>query len=173
MKIGLTGMIGSGKSTAADYFKKHSFKVINADDIGKSVVNNSQSLRNKLAHEFGQDILTDKGNLRRKMLARKAFSSESLRQKLNSIVHPYLLKEIHVQYKYHCKMKHKIILDAALLLEWNLERLFDYVICIHATEKIRFKRMVNRGFTRTEIINIQKRQLSYAEYRETFRFCNY
>lgn len=159
-------MIGSGKSTAADYFKSFGFEIIDADLIGKQVVENNQTVLKRLANIFGSDILTPSGRLRRKVLGGKAFANEKSRLQLNQIVHPYLLKELYRQLKEHQKNQKNIVIDAALLLEWNLEKEMDLTLLIHASKEIRVKRALKRGFKIEDIQKIQMRQMTYTHYRK-------
>lgn len=166
MLIGITGLIGSGKSEVARIFKKHGACVISADQIGKEVVENNKSLLNKLASIFGRDILTPRGNLRRRKLGERAFSSKSNRDKLNTVVHPYLLKELARQSKQALKKYKIVVIDAALLIFWGWHDKVDLTILVHAGRDIRLSRFMAKGYGQDEFNMRTLSQLSYTAMRK-------
>lgn len=171
MIIGITGLIGSGKSTASKILKEHGWIVVDADVISRQVVKNNQNLLQRLSLTFGKDIIISKRNLSRKKLAERAFADKSSLSKLNKLTHPYILSEIKSQLQKYKKENKDIVLDAPLLVnKAKYKRLADIVIMIHASEDLRIKRMVRRGFTKEEITKRQERQLSYSIYRRRSDF---
>jgi dephospho-CoA kinase len=165
MLLGLTGQIGAGKSTAARILEEFGASVVDADLIGKQVVGQSPALLRKLVKRFGKEILTPTGRLNRKTLAKRAFASTESTRALNAIIHPYLLKELHCQVKYHLKQGRVVVIDAALLLDWGLDRQVDKTIVITAPLKLRIKRMALRGLSSEDISARQKAQPSLAIFR--------
>jgi len=165
MVLGITGLIGSGKSTAAQILKSLGAVVIDADKIGRQVVDQNPELLGKLVSRFGAGILSRSGKLNRKKLAAVAFESERARRKLDSAVHPYLLSELKSQLRTHRGKGELIVIDAALLLKWNLQRVMDLVLMIHASEKDRLARLKKRGISNRDARARQKQQLSYASQR--------
>jgi len=166
MLIGITGQIGAGKSTAAQILKSFGAAVIDADKIGHDVVNNNPSLLRKLVKAFGKSILTKSGNLNRKKLAVLAFESELSKDKLNRLVHPYLLRKLHRQIKNKSERFKIVVIDAALLLDWNLDKDMDLNLVIHTSRKRRLEFLKKRGITRRDALARESRQLKYAEYRK-------
>lgn len=166
MFIGVTGQIGSGKTTAAKILASFGAAVIDADRLGREVVDGSAPLRKKLAGQFGGEILTASGRLSRRKLARLAFANEAAKQRLNRLVHPYLLRELRRQMKELAKRHEVVVIDAALLLDWELDRRMDLVLVIQASMKARLKRLTERGMTRDDILARQKAQLPFSEYRK-------
>ena len=166
MLIGITGQIGSGKSTAANILKNMGMAVIDADKIGKKVVDQIPALLKKLVKAFGPKILTKAGNLRRKKLAELAFENEKSQKRLNAIVHPFLLKELFRQIKEYSQKTNHVVVDAALLLDWKLDKKMDITIVIHASQKDRLKRLCDRGISQADALSRQKAQLPYSEYRK-------
>ncbi|MEA1981643.1 MAG: dephospho-CoA kinase [candidate division Zixibacteria bacterium] len=166
MLIGITGQIGSGKSTAAKILKQMGMAVIDADKIGKRVVDKTPALLKKLVKQFSSVILTKSGNLRRKKLAELAFENEKSKKKLNALVHPYLLKELTSQIKQKSKKSEYVVVDAALLLDWRLDKKMDITIVIHASLKDRLKRLNDRGISQKDALSRQKAQLPFSEYRK-------
>jgi dephospho-CoA kinase len=165
MLIGLTGQIGAGKSTVAAILKAHGAIIIDADRIGKQVVDQSAPLRNQLARHFGKDILTPKGNLRRKKLAELAFATPDGKQALDNLVHPYLLRELRSHVKRAFRRGELVVIDAALLLNWDLDREVDETWVVTATQSNRFARLTARGISLSDARARQKAQLPLAMYR--------
>ncbi|MBK7143619.1 MAG: dephospho-CoA kinase [bacterium] len=165
MLIGLTGQIGSGKSTAARVFEELGAAIVDADMIGRDVVEMSPPVLKKLTKQFGNEILTPSGSLNRRMLARRAFASDESKVALNAIVHPYLLDELHRQVKAYLKQGKVVVIDAALLLDWDLDKQVDKTLVITASPTIRVKRMEERGLSHQEVLDRQKVQLPLTEYK--------
>jgi len=165
MYIGVTGQIGSGKTTAAKMLASFGAAVIDADRIGREVVDKSAPLRKKLARQFGQEILTAPGKLSRKKLAQLAFANDTAKKQLNRLVHPFLLKELKRQMKRLSRQHQVVVIDAALLLDWEFDSLMDLVIVIHASKEIRLRRLLERGISRKDALARQKAQLLLSEFR--------
>jgi len=163
--IGITGQIGAGKSTAAKVFSKMSAGVINADEIGRNVVERNPRLLTKLSQTFGKDVLTSRGNLRRKRVAQIAFSNKSNKKKLDRLVHPFLLKEVIRQIKLLSKKHNVIVIDAALLLEWHLDKITNKVLVIQSGSRKRLRRLKNRGIATADALARQQIQLTTSEFR--------
>ncbi|MDF1544910.1 MAG: dephospho-CoA kinase [bacterium] len=165
MIVGVTGLIGSGKSTATDFLREAGGIIIDADLIGRQVVESSSLLKRKLAAAFGKDVLTSKGNLRRSVVAERAFTSRKSQLLLNSIVHPYLLKELRKQLQAAQKKSRLVVIDAALLLDWKLDHEVDTVLLVHAPVETRIKRLVRRGLSRADAVARTGSQKPYRFYR--------
>ncbi|MFZ1684306.1 MAG: dephospho-CoA kinase [Candidatus Zixiibacteriota bacterium] len=166
MIIGLTGQIGAGKSTAAEILKTFGAFVINADDIGRTVVEKSLPLRRNLVKAFGPSILDRKGNLNRRKLATLAFATPEATARLNALVHPPLIKLLESQIKAATKKYPVVIVDAALLLQWPLYKKLNQIVLIAAPEKNRLKRMTDRGISLTDAKARQKVQPSANAMRQ-------
>jgi len=165
MVIGLTGQIGSGKSTAADILRSFGATVIDADEIGHQVVRESGPLRKKLAAAFGDDIFDAAGRLKRKLVAKRAFADRQACERLNNLVHPYLLRELHKQVA-RARKRGPVVIDAALLLHWGMDRDVDLVLVIHAGWEVRLKRARRRGFSESDVRARQRAQLPYREFQQ-------
>lgn len=166
MIIGLTGQIGSGKSEAAKILKSFGAVIVDADLIGRKVVEDSAQLRDRLVREFGSEILGQKGAIRRRKLAALAFVDSRSRNKLNRIVHPFLLKELRSLVKAGMRTHEVVVIDAALLLFWKMDAEVDLTLVIHSSREARIKRMKKRGITAQDTIAREKAQLPYAEFRK-------
>lgn len=160
MIIGITGSIGSGKTTAANLFKKHGFKVINADKIGHKLIKKNSAAYKKIIKEFGKEILDKSKNIDRRKLRGIVFNDYGKLEKLNSIMHPLILNEI----KNSIKKGHnqdKIIIDAPLLLETKAKDLVDKVVVVKCSKKNILRR--NKKCPRQEIEKILKLQMPIGE----------
>ncbi|MBN1212894.1 MAG: dephospho-CoA kinase [candidate division Zixibacteria bacterium] len=165
MLIGLTGQIGSGKTTAATIFKKLGAFVIDADLIGREVVEKTYPLLRSLVRTFGPEILDKNGRLKRKKLASIAFATKENRDKLNSLVHPYLLSTLRLRMRRALREKELVVVDAALLLDWGLDKEMDRVLVIHTSLEKRLARLAARGITRRDALARQKAQFPFSEFR--------
>lgn len=166
MLIGLTGQIGAGKSTAADILASFGAVIIDADRIGRDVVNNSPALLRRLVKAFGPEILTKNGNLSRASLARVAFADIAGTRTLDRLVHPHLLQSLRRKAAALQKQNHIVVIDAALLLNWKMDREVDCVIVIQTTKERRMKRLTKRGMSLSDAKARQRSQLPLSEYRK-------
>jgi dephospho-CoA kinase len=153
-KLGITGGIGAGKSTAVKYFSQKGAFVFDADVEGKNHLKNSISLQQRLIKTFGNEITSKKHKIDFHKLANIAFS-DSINQKiLNGIVWPeiYLImsKSMNKQLKKGCKL---FIVDAALMFESKFNSLFDHILLVTADKNIRIDRVLNRGNVSLDQIN--------------------
>jgi len=170
--IGITGGIGSGKTEVAKIFRKLGAKIISGDEIGKEVVEKNRSVLKKLVKTFGEGILNRNKKLNRRKLGKIAFSSIENRDKLNTIVHPYLLFNLKRQIREHRKKGPGIVIvDAALIIEWGLQKELDYLILVESSFQNRIKRLKEySGYSQKEAINRIKAQIKdrtrrkYADY---------
>ena len=136
--IGVTGLPGSGKSTVARIMSKQlRVKIIDADKIAGKILEKAE-IKKKLIKAFGKDI-TLHGKINRKILAKRAFASSANARKLNSITHPYILKEINRALTPKASV-HSIIIDAPLLIETGLHKKCDYVIAVKCSKGLIEKR---------------------------------
>lgn len=142
LKVAITGGIGSGKSTFADYMLAKDFTVIKADILAKELYVTNEELRQKIIAEFGAEVYPD-GLFDRIALYKKAFTDDGKVKRLNELVHPVVIEEIITLMKLHQDEK-IIFVEAALIFEANMEKLFDHVILITADEKVRIERTIKR-----------------------------
>lgn len=140
--IGITGGIGSGKSTISQFLKIEGYPVYDCDTNAKNITDTNQNIKNKLIETFGCNIYDSKGLLNKKLLASIIFSSEKKRLLVNSIIHPEVLNDIRT---WIMNQDNKIIfIESALLFDSGLNILVDKTIFIDADETIRLKRAINR-----------------------------
>ncbi len=136
--IGITGGIASGKSIVADFFVNKGVPVVNADKIGHGILR-EDSIKNKIISSFGDSVLKD-GDIDRKKLGKIVFHDKHKLHELNAIVHPYLINEI--LKRIDDNSEPMLVIDAALLLQWNMNEICSYVILVTASEKTRIDRMI-------------------------------
>jgi len=142
LKIGITGGIGSGKSTFADLLAAKGYSVIKADFLAKELYVTNEQLKQKIIAEFGKDIYP-KGIFDRVALYKKAFVTEEKIKRLNQLVHPIVIDEIKKLFLQN-KKDEIIFVEAALIFEAEMETLFDHVVLITADENIRIARTAER-----------------------------
>lgn len=142
--IGLTGNIASGKSKISDYLKTKGYKIIDADLIGKTILE-EEIIKNKLVRFFGIEILNEDGSINRKKLGTIVFSSKQNLEKLNRITLPILSKKIKKKINEYKRKKIKIVvLDAAILIEAKWNRIVDEVWVVYTNPEIQLDRLIKR-----------------------------
>lgn len=143
--IGLTGGIGSGKSTVAAMLRDQGIRVVDADQIARKVVEPGQPALAELVEVFGQDILNDDGSLNRQELANRAFATEEATNALNTITHPRIEQETQRQFDLAAAEKENfLVYDMPLLVERGLHEEMDMVIVVHTDIEERVRRLVER-----------------------------
>ena len=155
LKVGLTGGIGTGKSTASTLFKDLGAFIFDADKEAKRLLDTSKIIQDELIAEFGTDILNGENNIDRGKLARISFQDEEHQFILNSIIHPHIFEKIDESFeKISLQQKYPIfIVDGALIFESGLHTHLDYIITITANMKFRMSRILeNTKLTRDDIV---------------------
>lgn len=143
--IGLTGPTGSGKSTVAKYFSDLGVQIIDCDLVAREVTEIGSPLLPLLAETFGDEILADDGSLIRKELAKRAFSSESETEKLNSIMLPFIANKIkEILDVFSTEGVECVMLDAPTLYESGLDSICDSVLAVLCDRETRKKRIIER-----------------------------
>ena len=147
--VGLTGGIGSGKTTVLRYFESLGVPVYIADIEAKALMNRSKVIKRKLTHLFGEQAYKD-SKLNRPYLASKIFNDKSLLVKMNAIVHP----KVASHFKRWIKKQDApyVIKEAAIIFENKLESQYTYIITVVANEDLRIKRVIKRDNTSVEKI---------------------
>lgn len=170
--IGITGGIGTGKSTVSNYLVEKGFVVIDADKIAREVVEVGKPAYKEIVEIFGSKILLKDKSLNRKKLARLVFSSNSIRKVLNKIVHPYVFQTIKLNIDEYCKDNKTIFLDAPLLIE-EMEQValygikYDEIWLIYTDEKTQLERLMGRdGITKSDALNRINAQMNSEEKKK-------
>ena len=155
LRVGLTGGIGSGKSTASNFFELFGSFVINADEEAKKILYSNETVQHELISEFGTDIIDVSGEINKAKLARVAFQDEDHQQRLNSVIHPYIYNSIDDHFNDVLKDgKFDIfIIDGALIFESGYDVHMDYIVVVTALLKNRMERALARQtLSREEIL---------------------
>ncbi|WP_297695971.1 dephospho-CoA kinase [uncultured Eudoraea sp.] len=148
--IGLTGGIGSGKTTVAKLFEELGVPVYNSDLKAKKLMQDSKEIRNAIVDLLGEESYALE-KLNKKYIADKVFGDKELLQKLNAIVHPAVRKDFISWVKK--KRTPYVIQEAAILFENNSYKIFDKVILVKATKEARLERILARdNISREEIL---------------------
>ncbi|MCB4797488.1 dephospho-CoA kinase [Neotamlana laminarinivorans] len=159
--VGLTGGIGSGKTTVAKEFKKLGIPIYIADDEAKKLMHKSKIIKRKLIQLFGSESYID-GELNRPFIANIIFNNKSYLDKMNAIIHPRVARHFE---KWVLKQKSPyVIKEVAILFENGGDKACDYVITVTADMETRIQRLLNRDNTTKEKIQaIINNQLSDSE----------
>ncbi len=164
--IGVTGGIGSGQSTVCNIFKRLGCKIINVDEKAKQVIKKNKTVQNEIKKEFGNKVFFRDGTLNRKLLASIAFEDENKTQLLNRIVHPRMVADV-VEEMESARFSGRyplIIVDAALIYEISIEKLFEHVIVVFSNQNQRVKRVMQRdNVKKEEVMARMDRQIPLVE----------
>jgi len=155
LKVGLTGGIGSGKSTASKFFEKLGAFILDADKEAKNLLEKNEIVQHEVISEFGTDIINATGKVDKNKLARVAFQDVDHQRRLNSVVHPYIYDLIDKTFdKVLSDGKYDVfIIDAAMIYESGYDIHLDYIIVITAQLKNRMERaLARKTLTREEIL---------------------
>lgn len=147
MKIGLTGGIGTGKSTVAKLFRTYGWVIVDADQIAKQVVEPHEPAFEAILNVFGDDIVDEEtGALDRDKLGRIVFQDQEKREQLNGIVHPAVRERMSAEaeeaFDYGAEV---VVLDIPLLIESDLFHLVDRTVLVYATREQQLERIVERN----------------------------
>ncbi len=159
MKVGLTGGIGAGKSTVAEMFSKLGAVVIRSDELARQVIEPHTTGFQKVLSRFGNQILQENGSIDRTKLAQIVFNDPSALKDLEDIIHP--LVRIKTNEIMDAQTQETIVVnEVPLLLEKNMENLFDFLVVVISSEKNRINRLLKRGISEHEAKKRMKLQVS-------------
>jgi len=167
--LGLTGGIGSGKSTAARMFADLGATVIDADAIAKEVLEPGQLGHESIVNKFGDEILDSSGNVDRSALAAKVFENSAELKELEDIVHPAVASKV-LEIRESLPAGVTVIYDTPLLVEKKLQDQFDQVVVVLAPEPLRTQRLIDRGLAERDIAARMSKQASDDQRREVANF---
>ncbi len=162
LRIGLTGGIGSGKSTVAELFAQRGVPIIDADDIARRLASPGQPAHQPIIDQFGNGILGDDQTIDRQKLRARVFANTAERKQLEAILHPLVRRTIQEEARRleaaYC------IISVPLLIEANLIDMVDRVLVVDADEKQQIQRVMARnGMSETEVRQILASQLARTE----------
>ena len=167
-KIGLTGGIGSGKSTVGRIFEVLGIPVYYADAASKRLMNEDEELKEKIKNSFGEDAYIN-GELNRKYLSDKVFNDSQKINLLNSLVHPATIKDA-LEWMQRQKAPY-IIKEAALIFESGSNKDLDYVIGVKSPIDLRVKRSKARDNISEE--QVHARMNKQMDEEAKIRLCDY
>jgi dephospho-CoA kinase len=171
--IGLTGGMGSGKSTVAEILKKKGAYILNADLICRELVEPGKPALQEIQDRFGKKVIQQDGQLDRSELSRIVFDDPSKKKVLEDILHPKVFEEEQIRYEALCKKEGPVLVfvDAALLIESGNYRNMDKNIVVMCSDEERIHRLLKRDtLTEAEIL---KRIKSQAPLSEKIKFADY
>lgn len=160
--IGLTGGIGSGKTTVAKFIEDFGFPVYYSDDRAKDIVNDNDDLKVKIKELLGDESYDENGLYNRKFVAEKVFNNKDLLQSLNEIIHPAVRLDFEDWVKK--QTKYLIFKETALLFELKLHKQCYRSVLVTAEDNIRIKRVMDRdGKTYREVQSVMEKQMPEKE----------
>lgn len=174
--IGITGGIGSGKSTVSKFINEMGYKVINSDSKAKKLYLENSELKEKLIKEFGGNFYLPDGNINKKFIEEIVFGEDEKSKanlaKLNALVHPLVIQDnIDEIDELVEKGERLIFVESALIFEISMEDAYDYIICVFTPKDIAIKRLIERDSTSEEkILKRMKNQMSSEEKKKKADF---
>ncbi|ENK0556221.1 dephospho-CoA kinase [Clostridium sporogenes] len=167
-KVGLTGGIGSGKSTISEMIKEKNVPVIDADKISREVLKLYPEILIRVKEVFGKEFLDDNGDLKRREFGSYIFKNKNKRIEYENIIMPYITKETFKRIKLLEENKESIcVLDAPTLIEQGLYKYMDINILVWVDKNTQINRVVKRDRLSTgEVINRINAQMSMEEKKK-------
>ena len=179
MVIGLTGGIGTGKSTVSQILQEKKFPVIDLDTISHEVIKIPKVIE-KIVENFGKEVLENSGNfenknnairISREKLGKIIFENKEKRLLLNSIMHPEILHTMREQISKYKKNNKIIFVEIQLLFEVQWEKEFDYILLISAKKSTQIRRILERDKrSENDALNIINSQLTLDEKKKRSDF---
>jgi dephospho-CoA kinase len=161
--IGVTGGIGSGKSTVCDLFRVLGRFTISADPLARELMERDQTLRRKLSSVLGSAAYGADGKLNRGFVADRLFNDATVRKRVDGLVHPRVFLEIRRLLEETPPSPYAVI-EAALIYESGMDRMLDAVLVVDASEATRVERVMRRdGITQEEIALRIRAQMKSSE----------
>ena len=172
LRVGVTGGIGSGKSTVCKVFRLLGAPVFEADLVARQLMDTNEKIRYRLISLFGNDVYTSDARVDRKKLASLIFNDDIQLQKVNELVHPVVRTEF-IEWADKQETPY-VIHEAAILFETGFYKMMDFTILVSAPEEQRIKRVLKREGVRLEQVkeriqkqwnDEEKRKLASLEIR--------
>lgn len=159
--IGITGGVGTGKSTVRDMFKRLGAKVLDADKIAHDKMKKGTEICKKITKEFGKGILAHSGGIERRRLAAIVFKDKKALRRLCGIIHPEVIKHVNDYIKAVRKSDiPAVVIDAPLLIEAGMRAMVDVLVVVIASETAQIERSVKKtGLSRDEIKRRMRNQI--------------
>jgi len=166
--IGITGGIGSGKSTVTQCMAEMGAVVIDADRVGWEAYMPNTEVWHDVVSEFGQQVVAENGEINRQKLGQIIFNNPALRERLNKIMHPRMYKMMEKKIEaYRKEGVQTVVLEAAVLIEANWTPLVDKLWVTVASEPVVIERLKKqRGMTEEQVLSRIRSQLSIEERKK-------
>ncbi|KAF0195093.1 MAG: dephospho-CoA kinase [Bacillota bacterium] len=149
--IGLTGGIGSGKSTVSNMLKELGVKVIDADQVGRELMEPGHEVYSQVVNHFGPSILCADGTLDRSKLGAMVFGYQHKLEKLESLTHPAIISEMDRRFQEYSDQGERLVaFEVPLLIEKNMQHLVDEIWLVICSEDTQLKRVMARGFSESD-----------------------
>ncbi|WP_313568625.1 dephospho-CoA kinase [Acetoanaerobium noterae] len=164
MIIGITGSIGTGKSTVSNYLILKGYSVVDADKISKGAYNIGSNGYKAILEVFGVEILNSNGEVDRKKIKKIVFDDSNMLQRLNMAIHPIIINEIEKEIEILLESQNVVFLDAPLLIETELHKKVDKIIVVVCDKNEQINRIIKRDkITADMAISIINSQMSIDE----------
>lgn len=167
--VGLTGGIGSGKTTIAGIFKIFNIPVFNTDIVAKQLMATDELVHKQIIDAFGEDAYLHNNELNKTYLSNQVFNSEKQLQTLNNIVHP-VVRNYFEQWITRQNSRY-IICESAILIESGFFRRFDKIICVIADEIVRISRVMKRE--QVDEKTVRERMANQITDEERLKYADY
>jgi len=155
--IGITGIIGTGKTTAAKYIaEKYDYVLIEADIVGHDILTPSPSPKGEGSNKAYKQVIKEFGTVDRKVLGGIVFSDPGKLKKLEEIMHPEMFRLIEKSVNYLNEQGKNTVIEAAVLHKMGLDKLCDKVIVLKSSEEIIKKRLLEKGLSENQIVTRSK-----------------
>ncbi len=167
IKIGLTGGIGSGKSTAARRFAALGARVYHADELSRRALDPGAACYDRVVSAFGKEILNPDGTIDRKTLAKLVFADENKLAMLNGIIHPYVIGELFSMAGRDLDASGGVaVFEVPLLFESGMDERMDANVVVSSEQETRVRRVMERdGLTREHVLSRMRAQMPEEEKR--------
>ena len=150
--VGVTGGLGTGKSTVARIFQQLGAVVLDADRIAHEVMRPKQLAWRRIVTTFGEQVLNDDQTINRALLARRVFREPAARVQLETIVHPQVIRHIRARLRQLSRNRRVrvVVLDVPLLAETGMHTMVDAVVVVSAPREVARERLIARGLNPEE-----------------------
>ena len=167
-RIGITGGIGAGKSLVAEIIKAMGYPVYNSDERAKELTESNPKIKEGLIHLFGEEIYQN-DTLNKFALAQAIFSDESLREKVNALIHPIVREDFNL---WALAQNNSLVFnESAILFETGSFKKFDAIILVYAPTELRIKRIMKRdNCSENEVLKRMNSQFSDEEKYQLTEF---
>ena len=167
-RIGITGGIGAGKSLVAEIIKAMGYPVYNSDERAKELTDSNPKIKEGLIFLFGEEIYQN-GTLNKFAVAQAIFSDETLREKVNALIHPIVREDFNL---WALAQNNSLVFnESAILFETGSFKNFDAIILVYATKELRIQRIMKRdNFSENEVLKRMNSQFSDEEKYQLTEF---